>query len=84
MSHTPLPSAFDTAIKNLRKRGFVKSANRINYLRSTDDMEEGDKSLTAESVVGFVKLMDRFRDLGEPMLGFFFGRNIVSRMAHCR
>ena len=71
MSHTPLPSAFDTAIKSLRKRGFVKSANRIDYLRSTDDMEEGDQPLTAESVMGFVDLMDRFGDLGEPMLGFF-------------
>ena len=71
MSHTPLPSAFDTAIKSLRKRGFVKSANRIDYLRSTDDMEEGDQPLTAESVMGFVEFMYRFGDLGEPLLGFF-------------
>ena len=71
MSHTPLPSAFDTAIKSLRECGFVKSANRIDYLRSTDDMEEGDQPLTAESVMGFVELMYRFGDLGEPMLGIF-------------
>lgn len=71
MSHTSLPFAFDTAIKILRKRGFVKSANRIDYLRSTDDMEEGDQPLTVESVMGFVDLMYRFGDLGEPLLGFF-------------
>lgn len=71
MSHTPLPSAFDTAIKSLQKCGFVKSANYINYLRSTDDLEEGDQPLTAESVMGFAELMYRFRDLGEPMLGIF-------------
>ena len=71
MSHTPLPFAFDTAIKNLQKRGFVKSADYINYLQSTDDLEEGDQPLTIESVMGFAELMYRFRDLGEPMLGLF-------------
>lgn len=71
MRHTPLPFAFDTAIKSLRKCGFVKSADYIKYLRSTDDQEEGDQPLTAESVMGFAELMYRFRDLGEPMLGIF-------------
>ena len=71
MSHTILPFAFDTAIKRLRKCEFVKSADYINYLRSTDDLEEGDKPLTAESVMGFAELMYHFRDLGEPMLGIF-------------
>lgn len=71
MRHTPLPFAFDTAIKNLQKCGFVKSADYINDLRSTDDLEEGDQPLTAESAMGFAELMYRFRDLGEPMLGIF-------------
>lgn len=71
MRHTPLPFAFDTAIKNLRKCGFVKSADYINYLRSTDDLEEGDQPLTTESVMGFAELMYHFKDLGEPMLGIF-------------
>ena len=71
MRHTPLPFVFDTAIKRLRKCGFVKSADYINYLRSTDDLEEGDQPLTTESVMGFAELMYRFRDLGEPMLGIF-------------
>lgn len=61
----------DIAVKKLKNIGLVKNANRIDYLRSTDDMEEGDQPLTAESVMGFVALMDRFEDLGEPMLGIF-------------
>ena len=61
----------DIAVEKLKNIGLVKSANRIGYLRSTDDLEEGDQPLTAESVMGFVELMYRFRDLGEPLLGFF-------------
>ena len=61
----------DIAVEKLKNAGLAESANRIDYLRSTDDMEEGDQPLTAESVMGFVDLMRRFRDLGEPMLGIF-------------
>ena len=68
-----LPSSdkIDIAVEKLKTIGLVKSADYINYLRSTDDLEEGDKPLTAESVMGFAELMDRFRDLGKPMLGLF-------------
>ena len=61
----------DIAVEKLKNTGLVKSASRISYLRSTDDMEEGDQPLTAESVMGFVELMRDFGDLGEPMLGIF-------------
>ena len=70
-SRPPAADKIDIAVEKLKKVGLAKSANRINYLRSTDDLEEGDQPLTAESVVGFAKLMYRFRDLGEPMLGLF-------------
>ena len=68
-----LPSVdkIDIAVEKLKSIGLVKSADYINYLRSTDDLEEGDQPLTAESVMGFAELMRRFRDLGEPMLGLF-------------
>jgi len=36
-----------------------------------DDIDEDGESLSLESVRGFVKLMDAFQDLGEPMLGRF-------------
>lgn len=67
----PSVDKIDIAVEKLKNIGLVKSANRISYLRSTDDMEEGDQPLTAESVMGFVGLMRRFGDLGEPMLGIF-------------
>lgn len=68
-----LPSAdkIDIAVEKLKNIGLVKSADYINYLRSTDDLEAGDQPLTAESVMGFAELMYRFDGLGEPMLGLF-------------
>lgn len=71
--HDNLSSAdkIDIAVEKLKNIGLVKSADYINYLRSTDDLEAGDQPLTAESVMGFAELMYRFRDLGEPMLGLF-------------
>ena len=68
-----LPSAdkIDIAVEKLKNIGLAKSADYINYLRSTDDLEAGDQPLTTESVMGFAELMYRFRGLGEPMLGLF-------------
>ena len=68
-----LPSSdkIDIAVEKLKNIGLVKSADYINYLRSTDDLEAGDQPLTAETVMGFAELMYRFRGLGEPMLGLF-------------
>ena len=51
--------------------GFVESAHTIDYLRFADDLEEGDKPLTLKSAMGFVALMQKFSDLGEPMIGLF-------------
>jgi len=64
-------TSFEELMIALRVRGFNESAEEIEGLRSTDDMEPGDEPLSFESVRGFVKLMDAFQDLGEPMLGRF-------------
>ena len=63
--------SFEKVIEYLALCGFAESANYIAYLRSTDDLEEGDKPLTLESAMGFVTLMQNFSDLGEPMIGLF-------------
>lgn len=64
-------SSFEKVIEALKLCGFTESAKYIAYLHSGDDLEEGDKPLTLESAIGFVTLMQNFRDLGEPMIGLF-------------
>jgi len=64
-------ASFEDLMVALQMKGFNESAEEIEGLRSTDDMEPDDKPLSLESVRGFVKLLDIFRDLGEPMLGRF-------------
>ena len=65
------PPSFEEAIEGLKQCGFSESANCIDDLRLTNDLEEGDKPLTVESAMGFVALMRGFSGLGEPMLGLF-------------
>lgn len=62
---------FEKVTEGLALCGCTASANYIDYLRSTDDLEEGDKPLTLESATGFATLMQNFGDLGEPMIGLF-------------
>lgn len=64
-------TSFEELMVALKTRGFNESAEEIEGLRSTDDMESDDKPLSFESVRGIIKLMDIFKDLGEPMLGRF-------------
>ena len=64
-------AAFDELFRSLMRRGFGARAECLVSLRFADDFEEGDEPLSLESVRGFVKLMDIFQDLGEPMLGRF-------------
>jgi len=64
-------TSFEELMAALIVRGFNESAGEIEELRSIDDMEPGDEPLSFESVRGFVKLMDIFQDLGEPMLDRF-------------
>jgi len=63
--------SFKEMIVTLKRRGLNRSAERIEELRSTGDLEPNDKPLSLESARGFIKLMDLFQDLGEPMLGRF-------------
>lgn len=64
-------AAFEELFSSLRRHGFGASAECLVDLRFANDFEEGDEPLSFESVRGFVKLMDVFQDLGEPMLGRF-------------
>jgi len=69
---TPAESAsFEGLMFALKMKGFNESVAEVEMLCSTDDLEPGDKPLSLESVRGFVKLIDAFRDLGEPMVGRF-------------
>lgn len=62
---------FDDLLRSLKRRGFGACAECLVDLRFADDFEEGAAPLSLESVRGFVKLMDAFRELGEPMVGRF-------------
>lgn len=64
-------TSFEKAVAALKRRGLNESAESIDELLSTDDLEPNDRHLSIESVQGFVELMDIFQDLGEPMLGRF-------------
>ena len=64
-------SSFENILMSLENLGFNKCAERIKYLRSDDAVEDGDEPLSLESAQGFVKLMEDFQDLGEPLLGLF-------------
>ena len=64
-------SSFENIQASLKNMGFNKCAKRIKYLRSDDAVEDGDEPLSLESTQGFVKLMEDFQDLGEPLLGLF-------------
>jgi len=69
---TPAESAsFEGLMFALKMKGFNESVAEVEMLCSTDDLDPGDKPLSLESVRGFVKLIDAFRDLGEPMVGRF-------------
>lgn len=65
------PYSFKEMVASLNYQGFGKCAERLIYLQSTDDLEEGDEPLALESVQGFFRLMRDFCDLGEPFLGLF-------------
>lgn len=65
------PSSFEEVVTFLDYQGFDKCAERLIYLHSADDLEEGDEPLTLESAQGFVHLIEDFKDLGEPLLGLF-------------
>lgn len=65
------PYSLGEIVASLNHQGFQKCAERLIYLQSTDDLEEGDKPLSLESIQGFFRLMRDFRDLGEPLLGLF-------------
>ena len=58
-------------ILDLQKHGYAESAGRIYDLRTTDDIEDGEKRLTLESVQGFHAFISEFNQLGEPILGVF-------------
>ena len=64
-------SSFENIQASLKNMGFNKCAERIKYLRSDDAVEDGDEPISLESTQGFVKLMEDFQDLGEPLLGLF-------------
>lgn len=64
-------TSFEDAIVALKRRGLNESAESISELLSTDDLASNDQPLSLESVRGFIKLMDIFQDLGEPILGRF-------------
>lgn len=66
-------ASFEELMDALQMMGFNESAARLAYLRSTEDMEEGDAPLSLESARGFVEFMNGFPDLGEPLLGLFSG-----------
>lgn len=73
-SHHSIPTelaSFEGLMDALQMLGFNESAEEIEMLSSPDDIDDGDEPLSLESVRGFVKLMDAFRDLGEPMVGRF-------------
>lgn len=65
------PSSFEEVVTFLDYQGFDKCAERLIYLHSADDLEEGDEPLTLESAQGFIHLIRDFKDLGEPLLGLF-------------
>lgn len=73
LSAPPLidPSSFENIQNFLENLGFRKCAERIKYLRSDDAIEDGDEPFSLASAQGFVKLMEDFQDLGEPLLGLF-------------
>jgi len=64
-------ASFEGLMFALKVNGFNESAEEIEMLSSPDDLELNDEPLSLESVRGFVKLMDAFQDLGEPMVGRF-------------
>lgn len=64
-------AAFEEILLSLKRRGFGACAECLAELWFADDIDEDGESLSLESVRGFVKLMDAFQDLGEPMLGRF-------------
>ncbi len=70
---------FDDVINSLREKNLKKSADRIAKLLklTEDDLEEGEGRLSAVSTQCFVEFLMEFRDLGEPLLGFF-GEGILS------
>lgn len=65
----PQLSSFEEVIEYLKLHELTGSAQRIAYLYTTGELEEGDEPLSIESVKGFVTFMRRFADLGEPLLG---------------
>lgn len=64
-------TSFDGVIATLKRSNLNESAESINELLSTDDLDPSDKPLSLESVQGFINLLNIFQDLGEPMLGRF-------------
>jgi len=72
-SHFPAAelTSFEEVTLALKRRGLNRSAERIEELLAAGDLEPNDKPLSLESARGFIKLMDIFQDLGEPMLGRF-------------
>ena len=65
----PQLSSFEEVIEYLKLHELAGSAQRIAYLCTAGELEEGDEPLSIESVKGFVAFMCRFADLGEPLLG---------------
>jgi len=66
-------AAFEELFRSLKQCGFGECIERLAYLRSTEDMEDNETPLLLESAKGFVGLMKGFPDLGEPLLGLFWG-----------
>lgn len=69
VTHSDESAVFNDLLRSLKRRGFSACAERLVELWCADDIDEYNEPLALESVRGFVKLMDVFQDLGEPMLG---------------
>lgn len=60
------------------KKRYPSCAERIRYLRDSDDIEEGEQPLNPESVKGFEAFITKFNFLGRPTTMGLFSQGTLS------